>query len=168
MHKPNLIKTFIPVVFILGLLSGFSYAESYELPDLLTSPDSFDGKVITLEAEVVGEILRENSGAWINILSQGKNIGVFSEDPEVFKAITHWGSYKQIGDKVRIRGVFYKNCPQHKTSDIHLQDLKVLEKGHKNSLMVTPSRRRLAMISFIICLTTAIIYFISLKYGKRA
>ena len=167
MYKINLIKTLIAVFFVLGLFSRFSYAESYQLSDLLASPDSFDRKVITVDAEVVGEALKGESGVWGNIFSKGSNLGVFSKDPEAFRPITYWGSYKQTGDKVRVKGIFYKSCPQHQTSDIHLEDLKVLKKGHQNQMIVSSLRKRQAMVSFIIFLTITIIYLIRLKYGKR-
>jgi len=136
----------------------FVFAVSLE--EILNAPAEFDSKAVEIEAEVIGNPLKGVNGVWLNVKSGESNIGVFSLDAAVLESIKYWGSYGQKGDKLKIKGIFYKNCPLHQISDIHLNSLAVIEKGCENKMAVSSERIRLAVMLFIICLTTGLIYFI--------
>ena len=142
-------------------------AESSFLRGLASSSD-LDGEIIEVTGEAIGEVIKGDKGFWINIKSDDMNIGIFSPQPKEFNKIKYWGSYGQVGDTVKIRGTFYKNCPQHQISDIHLDELVVINKGHKVETPVSPKKVRLAVVLFAIFVFTAIVYFVKGKYGTRA
>lgn len=164
-------KKIIFLISLLLLISGISlipaFAQKNSLKEVLNNPSAFDRKVIEIEGEVIGEPLKAEGGLWINIASGSYNIGVFSSDLEVLNPIEFWGSYKEKGDRVRIKGTFYKNCPWHQISDVHLTTLEVVEKGYKKEILVSPQKVQLSIILFTICLATATLYFIKRKYGRK-
>jgi len=153
---------------ILILSGSFAWAQSTPLEEILTHPDEFDSKMVEVEGEAVGEVLFTDKGAWINIKDSSYNIGVFSEKKGAFEGIKYWGCYGQEGDWVKIKGIFNKDCLLHQVSDLHLQSFEVKKRGHIKKRKVSSEKRKAATKLFIICLTTAVIYFIKLKYGKRA
>jgi aspartyl/asparaginyl-tRNA synthetase len=161
------VKLFIFFILVSLLFLPFAYAKSSVLEAILAFPEKFDGQEVRIEGEVIGEPLRDNQGVWINITSGLKQIGIFSADEKVIEKITYWGSYRETGDQVMIRGVFYQECPLHQKPDVHLKNLQVIKVGQKNDYPVSPQKKQLAMVLSLICLTTALIYFIKLKYGKR-
>ena len=150
---------------ILGVFSG--YAENTSLEAIFASPEIFSGAEVQIEGEVIGEPLNDDKGVWFNLSTGSKQIGIFVSDKEIIEVITYWGSYKDTGDQVRVRGTFYKECPDHQISDLHLASLDIIRKGHSNKYFISDKKQLLAKILSIICLTIAVIYLIKLKYGKR-
>ena len=145
-------------ILIFALVPSFSFAAS--INEILDQPDQFDEKNIEIEGEVIGEPLRGKDGQWINILSEDSNMGIFLSDPESLKSIEYWGNYKNKGDTVIVRGIFYKDCFLHQISDMHLNSLRVRERGFENQPKVSAEKAKMATILLIVCLSTAIIYFI--------
>jgi len=160
-------KTLFIVVLFLSQFIGL--CESASLEEVLSDPKAYDGKRVVIEAEVVGEVLGNGQGEWINILDKGYNIGVFSslDSEDIFSTIKHWGSYKEKGDTVKVEGVFYKDCPQHQTSAIHVDQLKIVRKGFREKEIVSFDKKRMAMWLFIICLTVNLIYLIKVRHGRK-
>jgi len=149
------------------LIVPFAYGEVTAIGDILDSPQAFDGVEVVIEGEVIGEGLKDARGVWINILSGRKQIGVFSPDKKIAGLITYWGSYRYTGDQVRIKGVFYKDCPVYQISNVRLNSLEIIKKGHENEFSVSSQKQQLTIVLSIICLTIASVYLIKLKYGKR-
>ncbi len=164
----NKLKLFIFSLLFLTLATPFVYAKASALEAVLAFPEKFNEKEVWIEGEAVGEPLRDAHGVWINITSGSKQIGVFSSDQSIAEKITYWGSYRETGDRVRIKGVFYKECPVHQTRGVYLETLEVVKEGYRNKYPISAQKQQLAKILSIICLTTAFIYLIKLKYGKRA
>lgn len=135
-----------------------SFASS--LGEILGNPAKFDAKKVEIEAEAIGSPLKGDGGVWINVGSRESNIGIFSKDSGVLERIKYWGSYREKGDYLRIEGVFFRNCPFHQISDIHLESLEVVETGYENKISVSPEKVKLAAILFVICLIMGAIYFI--------
>ncbi|MFH1505348.1 MAG: hypothetical protein ABIH08_08225 [Candidatus Omnitrophota bacterium] len=152
------IKSAFLTLFFLIALSGLSFAASLE--EILNEPNKFDGKVVEIEGEVIGNPLKGAGGIWINIKSEDYNMGIFSEDIKILEKIKYWGSYKEKGDYLAVEGVFYKHCPQHQIGGLHLKSLKVIERGHKNEVGVSKSKVKLTIIIFMICLALGLVYFI--------
>ncbi len=148
-------------------LTSFAWAENASLEDIFTSPQEFSGQQVQIEGEVIGEALRDARGVWINISSGSSQIGVFSSDKSIAERITHWGSYKETGDQVSVKGIFYKECPDHQISDLHLERLEIIQEGYRNEYIISSQKKQLAKILSMICLAIAFIYLIKIKYGKR-
>ena len=153
-------------IFLLTAGTPFVWSQSVDLDQVLSAPDYFDLKTIELEAEIIGEPLGTGKGTWINIKDDYNNLGVFVKEARQLVGIKYWGSYKERGDRLKINGVFNKDCSLHQISDLHLQALIVTEHGYIRELEVLPQKKRAAYLLSIICLITALIYFIKVKYGK--
>lgn len=154
------------VFFSAELSTFFVYSENTAIEDILEAPQNFNTQEIEVVGEVVGEFLKDDEGVWINITSGSQQIGIFSDHKKVIEAITYWGEYRYSGDLVKVKGIFYKECPSHQISDLHLKTLEIIRKGHKNEFLISPKKKQLAIILSIICLMTAGLYFIKVKYGK--
>ena len=155
-------------LWFLALNSPFAYGEVTPLKEILNQPDIFDRKHVEIEGEAIGEVLKDPGGGWVNIASKGYNIGIFSPDAKTLERIEYWGSYKEKGDQLKIKGIFYKNCPWHQISGVHLETLEIVEKGGERVILVSPFKRRLATILFAMSLMIAVIYLIKRKYGREA
>jgi len=166
MRKSSLLILILVLVLVLILIPISVSAAS--LKEVLAKPDSFDRKEVVVEAEAIGELLKTDSGHWLNVSFEGYNLGVFTQNSRNLRDIKYWGSYLETGDYLKITGTFYKDCPLHQMSDIHLESLEVLDQGHKNQQTVSPKKVRLANLGLAFCLVIAIIYFIKEKYGKRS
>lgn len=171
MHIKNKIKKKagfnVGLLLLLFLNQASAYGQVASLADILNHPDRFNERRVEIEGEIIGELLKADKGLWINISSADQSMGVFLFDKEAVGAISHWGRYKVRGDRVKIEGVFYKDCPLHHVMDIHLDRLEVLEQGRVLEDSVPLFKVDLSIVFFVICLTMAIIYFIKLKHGTR-
>jgi hypothetical protein len=148
-------------IFCLGFFLDV-YA-SPSIKEILKSPDKFDKKEIEIKGELIGEPLRDKDGFWINVSLDNFNIGIFITNKELLKKLKYWGSYKVKGDIVKIKGTFFKECPDHHERDIHAQEIIITKPGFLKKEVIPPFKFKLAMVSFIICLTITIIYFIKIK-----
>jgi len=161
------VKLFIFCLLLMASTTSFAWAENDSLEDIFTSPEEFSEQEVQIEGEVIGEALRDTQGVWINISSGPSQIGVFSSDKSITERITRWGSYEETGDQVSVKGIFYKECPDHQISDLHLERLEIIQEGYRNEYTISSQKQQLAKILSMICLAIAFIYLIKLKYGKR-
>lgn len=152
----------------LFVLANFVYAESVSLGSLIDQPDKYDQKTITFEAEVIGEPLSTESGNWFNVTCGSYHIGIFFKDKNLINQLKYWGSYRQRGDIVQVKGVFYKNCPVHNQLGVHLVSLELVKRGMDVSHPVSPDKIKFAFLSFVICLTMAAVYFIKVRWQKKS
>ncbi len=111
--KSCLKKFLVFGLWFLVLSNTIAYAEVVSVKDLINEPDRFNGKIVEVKAEAIGELLidRASNGAWLNLAADDYNISVFSSDRADFSKIKAWGQYGQIGDQVMVRGVFKQSCP---------------------------------------------------------
>jgi len=161
------LKLFIFCLVFIALVTSFAYAKASALEAILAFPDIFDQREVQIEGEAIGEPLNDAQGIWFNISTESQQIGVFSSDKSIIERITYWGSYQETGDQVRVKGIFYKECPDHQISDVHLESLEIIREGYINEYSISSQKQQLAKILSIICLIIAFIYLIKLKYGKR-
>jgi hypothetical protein len=94
-------------------------------------------------------------------------MGIFAKNQSIINSINYWGSYKERGDLIRIKGIFYKNCPVHGGRGLHLSDLEVIEKGKKIKPKVVDEKKRFALFSFVIFLTLGCIYLIKIRLWQQ-
>jgi hypothetical protein len=151
----------ILVVLISSILvAGYAYGEKTSIKTVLTFPDRFNRRIIELEGEIIGELLKSDSGLWINISSQGYNTAVFISNPALAEGLKYWGSYREQGDVIKVKGTFYKDCSQHRTADIHASSIEIIKPGFIKREKLASYKVDLAIFLLIICLTLAVIYFI--------
>lgn len=158
---------FVFSIFILNVT--YVFGQSSSIKEILKNSNLFNGKTVEIQGEVIGEPLKDadTQGIWINITFQGSNIGIFCSHEESIVQISHWGSYKEKGDQLKIRGVFYKDCPEHQISGVHLKSLEVMQEGGAREDPVSLRKKKLAIGLFAICLTIGVIYSIKRKYARK-
>lgn len=139
------------------------------LEEILKSARSFNRRDFEVEGEVIGEALNAQGGFWINIFSNGYNIPVFIPDQKWTKDIEHWGSYREQGDSVKVKGTFYENCSVHQETDIHADAIAITARGFVKKEEVASYKIKFSLYLLIICLTLAVIYFIKgYNNGRKA
>lgn len=128
-------------------------AERVSVKDLTESAENYDGQTVTIEGEVIGDIMLRGDYAWITVnddpytskeaqeerLRAGFNIGIGvwlpSSQAEKVKVL---GGYKNVGDRVSVTGVFHRADGEHGgDTDIVAQSLVVLEPGKSVSRPLT-------------------------------
>lgn len=113
------------ILFLVFSVPAFDcYAQSISSAELINNAKLYDGKVVSYEGEVIGDIMKRGDYAWINV-NDGKNaIGIWINSGLV-KDIGYTGSYKSVGDGIEVTGVFRRVCPEHGGDlDIHAQSMR--------------------------------------------
>ena len=99
-------KISIILILILSIIQPIE-AKTLTIGELIEKAPQYDKKVITLEAEAIGEMLERGDKAWVNINDGTGAVGVYIDKKEAEKIKT-WGNYHSIGDTVKVTGVFYR------------------------------------------------------------
>ncbi len=114
--------------------------------DLINKSIQIDKQTITIEAEVIGEVLERGDHAWLNVNDQTNAIGVYLPS-EMTKDLTKFGDYNNIGDTVRVTGVFSRNCVEHGGElDIHATSITIIKKGFATKHPLTQWKFLIALI----------------------
>jgi len=142
-------------------------AEPISSTDLINNAKQYDGKTVSYQGEVIGDVMVRGNYAWINLNDTKNAIGIWLAAP-LTKEISYTGSYKSKGDIIEAEGVFHRSCLEHGGDlDIHAKSIKLITKGFEIEESISPIKIRVVIIFLIICLTLAVIYFIRLGYGTR-
>lgn len=98
--------------------------------ELVSVPGVPDGERVTLEGEVISELLTGGEGhVWVNILSDGTGIGIWAPR-ELAGEIEIFGDWKHTGDAVRVTGVFNLACDVHGGDlDVHATEIELTGRG---------------------------------------
>lgn len=150
------------VVFLLLFMISFC-EEKVNIKELFLNGEKYDGKVVIIEGEVIGEKIKKGDYYFINIkdINEDIAIGVFVEKKDTEK-IENFGRYKVKGDILKIKGIYNLNCLKHYGErDIHAIEVEVISKGGK--IHEEPELVKL-LISFILLLLTI---FVIRNYHKR-
>ncbi|MFH1860561.1 MAG: DNA-binding protein [bacterium] len=142
----------ILIVLSLMMLAVHGYSETSE--ELVTKCKEYDGKNITLEGEIVGEIAKRGENAWLNISDGNYGIGVFAP-VSMIPAVSHMGNYNAKGDIISVAGVLHRACPEHGGGlDIHATAIVLSNHGHYLQHKIKPERIKavffLALIAIIV------------------
>ena len=145
MIKYGLLK--LSVILVLGyLLINSCYAQSVSGKELIENARDYDLKAVTLEGEVIGDIMCRGQYCWVNLNDGSAAIGVWLPK-ERAKIIKYKGSYKQTGDWLRVTGVFNRACQQHSGQlDIHADEIKKVKQGKTIPEKVSLNKRNLAIV----------------------
>lgn len=137
---------------IIILVSGYwflvtlSYAQPVSSAELINNAKLYDGRPVTYEGEVIGEVMARGEFAWIN-LHDGKNaIGVWLPK-DLTKDMLYAGSYRAKGDWILVTGTFQRACPDHGGDlDIHAQAIKKINSGRLIKEKLNPNKKNLAWV----------------------
>lgn len=118
--------------------------------ELVENAHLYDGKTVIYEGEAIGDIMvRNGKHAWVNVNDGTYAIGVFG-DKNLIKKIKRAGSYRYIGDTVRIKGIFHRACAEHGGDlDIHAQELSVIKPGKKIEHPIRREKVAIAIMLFV-------------------
>jgi len=126
----------IKIIFITMLFGRAIFLYGWDrtsVSALITNPTLFNGRIVQVEGELVGDIIEGRDGFWVNLLDSETAIGVWCPSAEKSK-IRFLGRYKVQGDYVRVIGVFHRQCGQHAGDiDIHANSIDVLQQGYEVS-----------------------------------
>ncbi len=122
---------FVILIFDFCILISNSFAQTVSSTDLINNAKQYDGKTITYEGEVIGDVMARGNFAWVNLNDGNNAVGVWASK-DLTSLINYKGSYKQKGDWLEAVGEFHRACPQHGGDfDIHAITLKKINSGRE-------------------------------------
>jgi hypothetical protein len=96
---------------------------------LIADTGEYDGRLVDIEGEVIGAVLPRGDHAWVNLHDGTGAVGVWVGLAAAAE-VRYAGQYKVRGDRVRVRGVFHRACPEHQGAlDIHARTFTVVAAG---------------------------------------
>ena len=113
--------------------------------ELIENSDFYDRMKVIYTGEVVGDILGRGEYCWITVnddhygrkpickyeeLKGGNTgMGVYCRS-DMLEEVTWVGSYRNVGDLIKVTGVFYKASPRHGGDTmIEAEEISVIRKG---------------------------------------
>ena len=125
---------------------NYCYAQSVSSTELINNAKLYDGKVVTYEGEVIGDIMVRGEYAWINVNDGQNAIGIWIEKSKTLD-ILYTGSYKSKGDWIEVTGIFQRACPAHGGDlDLHAQGIRKIRPGRLVLERWNLTKRNLALI----------------------
>ena len=119
---------------------------------------------VTVQGEVIGDVMIRGENAWINIKDAKGAIGIWTTAKQA-ESITTAGDYKHTGDWIEVEGVFNKQCQLHGgDTDIHAVTIKVIKEGLERDISIRPAQISFAIITFIIF---AVLYLLRRYISKK-
>ena len=144
--KKRLLLLLVIVFFMMTV--AVLEAKNIMVSDLLENPDEYNGRVIQIQGEVVGDIMFRGENVWISLHDGETAIGVWAAKEDAEK-IKHIGSYRSQGDIVLVEGVFNKGCIDHGGDfDLHAEIFKVISEGEVVKREISTTKVILAFVFF--------------------
>ncbi len=141
-----------------------SYAQVISSTELIKDAKQYDGKSVTFQGEVVGDIMIRGEYAWLSINDGSNAMGVWI-NKELIKNIQYIGNYKAKGDVIEITGIFRRSCPEHGGDlDIHGQHITKVVSGEPSPRAMDVKKAYLAFLLSIVTLSA----FLFLRLPKRS
>ncbi len=112
---------------------------------LIEEPSVWDGRVVTITGEAIGESMARGDEVWLHLNDdayaessvadgaalQGYNSGIaVVVDTDDAAAVTVFGDYRHQGDLIQVTGTFNAACAEHGGDmDLHADGVTVLDQG---------------------------------------
>ena len=160
------LKIYYFLLIGLLLLASINSAEAVSSKDLIENAKDYDGKIVSFQGEVIGDIMKRGDFAWINVSDANNTIGVWiSED--LANKITYTGDYKHRGDYVKIVGEFHRACSLHNGElDIHAERLTILKKGEYKKELINRTKQKTAFAFLGVAICLGILRILINKYKR--
>ena len=154
--QERLFRTLTQIIILVTgywLLVTSGYVQSVSSIELINNAKLYDGKIVTYEGEVIGDMMVRGNYAWINVNDGQNAIGIWT-DKNLAKDILYTGSYKSKGDWIEITGVFQRACLEHGGDlDIHAQAIRKVRQGRQIIEKLNMSKRNLVFLLLgVLCL----------------
>jgi len=151
---------------VIQYIYSYTYAYAISSKELLENAKRYDGEIIYFEGEVIGEVMRRGAVTWLNLSDGECAIGVVTQTVQLPK-ITYYGSYKAIGDRLGVEGIFHRACSEHGGElDIHATSIKIVEPGHLVKHPINLGKVRIALILLLIVLILISIHSFKTRIRK--
>jgi len=141
--------------FFVFLFLTYHYcdAQTISSSELINNAKLYDGKLVTYEGEVIGDIMVRGEYAWVNVNDGQNAIGVWIEK-SLTRDILYTGSYKSKGDWIEITGIFQRACPAHGGDlDLHAQGIRKIRPGRAVLEKLNLTKRNLVLVLLgVLCL----------------
>lgn len=155
-----LILTVVAFFIFAGVAFGI---EMININQLIENAKVMDGKTVVVQGEAIGEALERGNNAWVNINDGTNAIGIWLKLEEANK-IKVFGDYLNIGDKVKVTGVFNRACVEHGGDmDIHAISIEVVENGYPVKEKVPSQKIAIGIILVVVTLMVTGFYFKIMK-----
>ncbi|MFZ2635736.1 MAG: hypothetical protein WAX33_05300 [Rectinemataceae bacterium] len=106
----------------------------------------YDGTEVEIEGEIIGDLMSRGDHAWLSILDGGTAVGVWATAEDI-TVVSFLGRYSTRGDRLRVRGVMHRACPEHGGDlDIHATSVEVVERGRAEFHPVNAGRLMAAIM----------------------
>lgn len=160
---PNNLNGLIFILLLLLCNWNFALAQPVSSIELINNAKQYDGKIVVYEGEVIGDIMKRQDFAWVNVFEGNNAIGIWMSNA-LAESITYTGSYKSKGDRVEITGVFNRACPEHGGDlDIHAQAIRKTGRGRVILEKLNIGKRNQAIILLV---AVGVIWILSLLVSK--
>ncbi len=137
-----------------------------DINSLIENGQALNNSTVTVEGEAIGEVLERGEYAWVNISDGTNAIGIWMK-AEAASKISRFGDYKNIGDTIRITGVFSNNCTEHGGDiDIHCSSMSVVKEGYAVNYAVSQTKTVAAVVLLCLASGMVLIYIKSAKKQK--
>jgi len=155
-----LILTVVAFFIFAGVAFGI---ETISINQLIENAKVMDGKTVVVQGEAIGEALERGNNAWVNINDGTNAIGIWLKLEDANK-IKVFGDYLNIGDKVKVTGVFNRACVEHGGDmDIHAISIEVVENGYPVKEKVPSQKIAIGIILVVVTLMVTGFYFKIMK-----
>ncbi|HNX80791.1 MAG TPA: DNA-binding protein [Candidatus Omnitrophota bacterium] len=135
-------------------------AEAVSSSVLIHAAKEMDGTTVLFEGEVIGDIMRRGTYAWVNIHDGINAIGCWMPFA-MAQTIAYTGNYKTKGDWVAVSGEFHRACPMHGGDlDIHAHGLKIVRGGQVViEQSDTAKKNTVFVLTGVVCLVLILMRF---------
>ena len=157
-------RALILTVVAFFLFAGVAFGiETISINQLIENAKVMDGKTVVVQGEAIGEVLERGNNAWVNINDGTNAIGIWLKLEDANK-IKVFGDYLNIGDKVKVTGVFNRACVEHGGDmDIHATSIEVVENGYPVKEKVPSQKIAIGIILVVVTLMVTGFYFKIMK-----
>ncbi|HHV79110.1 MAG TPA: DNA-binding protein [Firmicutes bacterium] len=141
------------------LANAVGPAITLQAKELVEKASRYDGQVVEIAGEAIGDLMQRDGEAWVNILDGSYAIGVRLE-PAQARAIRTLGGYRVVGDQVKVRGTFHRACPAHGGDlDIHADTVEITRPGTSVPDPIDPRKAALALFWVLCAAALMLIYY---------
>jgi len=131
-------------------------AQPVSSTDLINNAKEYDGRPVTYEGEVIGDIMARGEYAWLNVNDDVSAIGIWAPKG-MLKDIIHKGTYNEKGDRIEIKGIFHRSCAEHGGDlDIHAENIIKIKDGYAISMPLDTVKVKYAVLFGIILVLVGI------------
>ncbi len=159
-HRPALLV--FSILMTLAVCVSPASAKTISSSELIEKNRFYDGKTISFQGEVVGDVMVRGENAWIHLnddrygsenVEEGSKLEGYNSGHAVWcrasdvESIEYVGDYKNSGDVVEVNGVFNRACAEHGGDmDIHADGVELVRRGHAVSHPFNAQRALIALI----------------------